>query len=435
MSLKKVFHTAIRVSSWSHAVAIGSIALILSACTDYVDKYEGDYKDDYGDKEKFLEKMNTYDGSWAEVCASDEWVWCAATSEGKIMGKANNGESWTQFTDGSAKLNFTGKDENAYHFTTNLLPSDVSSIVRENGGIKIELVDGEGSDAGIQLQVGHLGSYSEISVLTVKTGGTKPFISLRNVNENGDVVSEWRFYLYTTEGESVQTVTFTEFTHVSGNSDLADFIKNEVNTVAIGNSTVNNSLRVVALKFGGVPFDVLSIIASSSSNKGETAKSCSSNNGGSTAKSSSSSANTVWSITCQGNTSNNKINWGPIYYFFSEADKQNAKYSWTLNGAKTTVSTDRTPVALYSENGTYTSELAVTLNGVTKTTKCSAEITGITATSSSTAKSSSSVTPDPVTGLSREQVKMLILTSNCIPTDFRIFMAVVRERALKSESY
>ena len=406
-----------------------AIAAFLSACSDYAGKIEDDYKDQFGDKEKFLEKMNTYDGSWAEVCASDEWVWCAATSEGKIMGKANNGESWTQFTDGSAKLNFTGKDENAYHFTTNLLPSDVSSIVRENGGIKIELVDGEGSEAGIQLQVGHLGSYSEISVLTVKTGGTKPFISLRNVNANGDVVSEWRFYLYTTEGESVQTATFTEFKHVSGNSDLADFIKNEVNTVAIGNSTVNNSLRIVALKFGGVPFGTET---SSSSGNGDTVVSSSSNKGGTTTSGSSTEKKqlTGTQLVCGPVTKRIKVGESVQWQYVLDAtiNLDTPQAEWTLEGGdpRTVVKNSRSTTTYditYSTSGTKSAKLNLSSNNYYGSVTCStlevvenetASSSSTAKSSSSSAKSSSSATPDPVTGFLWDGSKK----SDFVKTDF-----------------
>lgn len=419
--MKSIFKKSVIASVAWQSISLLAIAAFLSACSDYVDKIESDYKDQYGDKEKFIENMNTYEGSWAEACESDEWVWCAATPEGKIMGTATSGEKWAQFTDDDAKLNFTGRDENAYKFTTNLLPDDVSSIVRENGGIKFELVDGEGSEAGIQLRVGHLGGFSEISVLTVKTGGTKPFISLRNVDESGNVVSEWRFYLWTTEGESTQTANFADFTHVSGNSDLADFIKNEVNTIAIGNTTLNKSLMVVALKLGGAPFGLAT--SSSSSSNVVTAKSSSSNKGGSTTSGSSTEKVELAenAVTCEPEVSQIKVGESVKWKFTLSQEVLDAVPQeglmaihsvWAFEGADKSSSAKDSPSMVsydipYSTSGTKKATLDIKIGKFYGTFTCStlkvveAETVSSSSSaksSSSTAKSSSSLTPDPVAG-------------------------------------
>ena len=138
MSLKKVFHTAIRVSSWSHAVAIGSIALILSACTDYVDKYEGDYKDDYGSEESFKAFLDKVDWDWSATCETGNWLWCAI-KDGKYMSEATTGAKWKQFGTGNVVLEFLGKDDRAYSVLTDRLPEDLTPFLRQSGGIAVKL--------------------------------------------------------------------------------------------------------------------------------------------------------------------------------------------------------------------------------------------------------------------------------------------------------
>lgn len=117
----------------------------------------------------------------------------------------------------------------------------------------------------------------------------------------------------------------------------------------------------------------------SSSSSGEGG---SGNNGGSTvksssslAKSSSSSANTVWTVTCKGTPNAGTITWEPQFYYVSVREQATAKYSWTLNGSlDSETNTERKPTVTYLADGEYFAQLSVTVNGQTKTTKCSALI-------------------------------------------------------------
>ena len=93
----------------------------LFACTDYVDKYEGDYKEAYGDEEVFKANLDKADWEWAATCETGDWLWCAIR-DGKFVSESVTGANWEQFVYGSAKLSFAGKDGRAYDFSTDLLP-------------------------------------------------------------------------------------------------------------------------------------------------------------------------------------------------------------------------------------------------------------------------------------------------------------------------
>lgn len=95
----------------------------------------------------------------------------------------------------------------------------------------------------------------------------------------------------------------------------------------------------------------------------------------SSAKSSSSSANTVWTVTCKGTPNAGTITWEPQFYYVSVFEQVTAKYNWTLNGSlDSETNTERRPTVTYLADGEYFAQLSVTVNGQTKTTKCSALI-------------------------------------------------------------
>ena len=113
MNSELAMKSAIRgMSSWSHAVAIGSIALILSACSDYVDKYEGNYKETIGNEEVFRENLDKVNVDLTKVCSSGKWAWCATADDG-TYNTANNGV-FEVFTEGGARITFMGKNDKAY---------------------------------------------------------------------------------------------------------------------------------------------------------------------------------------------------------------------------------------------------------------------------------------------------------------------------------
>lgn len=409
MSLKKVFHTAIRVSSWSHAVAIGSIALILSACTDYVDKYEGDFKDDYGDRETFIQNLNSANLDLASVCSSGDWFWCA--SQDGAYTTSNDGKIET-YSSGDVKFTFTGTDDNAYKFSTNELDNDLLPYLRRNGGISVS-VEGSGEwDAGLRINTGNyfdlLHEKNVIVAYENSCPGVKinlDVVTAKDYMERGSLVKEGTvLYRYSGElpagGFQVLTVDPDQLTNEIGDSKwrTAEFSisATENRDRYTSEITIEFTESCPEFKDGkGLNLVGIGLQSTTRSNSGTVKSSSSSgeggpgNNGGSTVKSSSSlaksssssvkssssSANTFWTVTCKGTPNAGAITWEPQFYYVSALEQATAKYSWTLNGAlDSETNTAIKPTVTYLADGEYFAQLSVTVNGQTKTTKCSALI-------------------------------------------------------------
>lgn len=409
MSLKKVFHTAIRVSSWSHAVAIGSIALILSACTDYVDKYEGDYKDDYGDRETFIQNLNSANLDLASVCSSGDWFWCA--SQDGAYTTSNDGKIET-YSSGDVRFTFTGTDDNAYKYSTNELDNDLLPYLRRNGGISVS-VEGSGEwDAGLRINTGNyfdlLHEKNVIVAYENSCPGVKinlDVVTAKDYMERGSLVKEGTvLYRYSGElpagGFQVLTVDPDQLTNEIGDSKwrTAEFSisATENRDRYTSEITIEFTESCPEFKDGkGLNLVGIGLQSTTRSNSGTVKSSSSSgeggpgNNGGSTVKSSSSlaksssssvkssssSANTVWIVTCKGTPNAGTITWEPQFYYASALEQATAKYNWTLNGSlDSETNTERKPTVTYLADGEYFAQLSVTVNGQTKTTKCSALI-------------------------------------------------------------
>ena len=409
MSLKKVFHTAIRVSSWSHAVAIGSIALILSACTDYVDKYEGDYKDDYGDRETFIQNLNSANLDLASVCSSGDWFWCA--SQDGAYTTSNDGKIET-YSSGDVRFTFTGTDDNAYKYSTNELDNDLLPYLRRNGGISVS-VEGSGEwDAGLRINTGNyfdlLHEKNVIVAYENSCPGVKinlDVVTAKDYMERGSLVKEGTvLYRYSGElpagGFQVLTVDPDQLTNEIGDSKwrTAEFSisATENRDRYTSEITIEFTESCPEFKDGkGLNLVGIGLQSTTRSNSGTVKSSSSSgeggpgNNGGSTVKSSSSlaksssssvkssssSANTVWTVTCKGTPNAGTITWEPQFYYASALEQATAKYNWTLNGSlDSETNTERKPTVTYLADGEYFAQLSVTVNGQTKTTKCSALI-------------------------------------------------------------
>lgn len=416
MSLKKVFHTAIRVSSWSHAVAIGSIALILSACTDYVDKYEGDFKDDYGDRETFIQNLNSANLDLASVCSSGDWFWCA--SQDGAYTTSNDGKIET-YSSGDVKFTFTGTDDNAYKFSTNELDNDLLPYLRRNGGISVS-IEGSGEwDAGLRINTGNYFDLLHEKNVVVAYENSCPGVKInldvvtaKDYMERGSLVKEGTvLYRYSGElpagGFQVLTVDPDQLTNEIGDSKwrTAEFSisATENRDRYTSEITIEFTESCPEFKDGkGLNLVGIGLQSTTRSNSGTVKSSSSSgeggpgNNGGSTVKSSSSlaksssssvksssssvkssssSANTFWTVTCKGTPNAGTITWEPQFYYVSALEQATAKYSWTLNGAlDSETNTAIKPTVTYLADGEYFAQLSVTVNGQTKTTKCSALI-------------------------------------------------------------
>ena len=139
-------------------------SLLPLACSDYVGDYENEWKDPYGNEEAFKEMLNKFDWPWSPTCNTDDWIWCTV-QKGEFMSQTEDGESWSQFTEGSVSLSFAGKDDKAYNFTTDLLPEDPTPILRRNGGLAVKLDKASGDfEAGVQVKSGDIANHSKLVV-------------------------------------------------------------------------------------------------------------------------------------------------------------------------------------------------------------------------------------------------------------------------------
>lgn len=283
----------------SHLATLLFASLLPLACSDYVGDYENEWKDPYGNEEAFKEMLNKFDWPWSPTCNTDDWIWCTV-QKGEFMSQTEDGESWSQFTEGSVSLSFAGKDDKAYNFTTDLLPDDPTPILRRNGGLAVKLDKASGDfEAGVQVKSGDIANHSKL-VVAYGNEYSEAYVSLRSVNKEGKVEGEWRRKLNVGSFE-VLTVKYEDMEYVSGEKNIYSFIKNDANTIAFvvnKKASVDKGLTIVAIGFDGSALTEPKSSAksttakSSSSVKSTTAKSSSSVKS-TTAKSSSSVKNTA----------------------------------------------------------------------------------------------------------------------------------------------
>ena len=127
----------------------------ITACTDYVGEYEGDYKDTVGDPEAFLDNLNKNEWEWNKVCNSGDWFWCF-TSNGDYNSK-NNGLI-KEYASGATIL-FTKTNDNGYENVVNELEDDLLPFLRHDGGIGFSMFGGrDGSHVGVKIDVADLGT-------------------------------------------------------------------------------------------------------------------------------------------------------------------------------------------------------------------------------------------------------------------------------------
>lgn len=242
--------------------------LLLAACSDYVEKYEGDYKEAYGDEATFIDNLNNFEWEWSATCETGNWLWCASKN-GKVA--TSQAVSLTQFTNGSVGLIFTAKDNNAYNYSTNTLPQDLTPLIRRNGGVSVKVENTSGvfeAGIGISLEGINLADIEKYKSIVIAYANEYPgaYLSLREV-VSGEVVSEWRWKL--DKGDvSTKALAFADLEYVKGEVDLPAFLA-KVNMAAFvltEDASVTKGLTLVAVGFGDMGESYISsanIIASS----------------------------------------------------------------------------------------------------------------------------------------------------------------------------
>ena len=269
-------------------------AFCLSACTDYAEQYEGDYKADYGDAEAFERHLN--DATMWNLgigCQSDGyvWEWCYE-SDGKYAFTTSAGASWESFVEGDARLDFAGRDNSGHDYTTNLLTDgNVLHMLRRSGGLRVEVSMASGDfSAGVQVKLQNNELYKPIYP-GIFVGYTNEcddaFIGLKYVDDDGKVVSEYRWDKLSV-GEAIGSLwLFDELHYVAGEKD-SDFLK-KANTFEVGLSGCSDTHKGVVIYALAVMYDPQN--EGKSNNSVGSSGSTTNSNGGSTAKSSSSSGN------------------------------------------------------------------------------------------------------------------------------------------------
>ena len=269
-------------------------AFCLSACTDYAEQYEGDYKADYGDAEAFERHLN--DATMWNLgigCQSDGyvWEWCYE-SDGKYAFTTSAGASWESFVEGDARLDFAGRDNSGHDYTTNLLTDgNVLHMLRRSGGLRVEVSMASGDfSAGVQVKLQNNELYKPIYP-GIFVGYTNEcddaFIGLKYVDDDGKVVSEYRWDKLSV-GEAIGSLwLFDELHYVAGEKD-SDFLK-KANTFEVGLSGCSDTHKGVVIYALAVMYDPQN--EGKSNNSVSSSGSTTNSNGGSTAKSSSSSGN------------------------------------------------------------------------------------------------------------------------------------------------
>ena len=277
-------------------------AFCLSACTDYAEQYEGDYKADYGDAEAFERHLNDATMWNLDIgCQSDGyvWEWCYE-SDGKYAFTTSAGASWESFVEGYARLEFAGKDDLGQNYSTNLLTKDnVLHMLRRNGGLRVEVAGASGEfSAGVQVKLQNSELYKFIypgMFVGYTNECADAFMGLKYVDGDGKVVSEYRWDKLSVGEEVGAILLFDELHYVAGEKD-SDFLK-KANTFEVGLSGCSDTHKGVVIYALAVMYEPQNEGKSSSSaesgNNGTTSSNggTTNSNGGSTAKSSSSSGN------------------------------------------------------------------------------------------------------------------------------------------------
>ena len=229
--------SAIRgMSSWSHAVAIGSIALILSACSDYVDKYEGNYKETIGNEEVFRENLDKVNVDLTKVCSSGKWAWCATADDG-TYNTANNGV-FEVFTEGGARITFMGKNDKAYDYSIDRLDSNLMPFLRRNGGIGFySSLVGDGETVGISFKMDNLlSTLSNNNIVVAYTNGChNTYLTLTLTDDAGNVAGVYRKLIDESSTAVAMKFDPDSMTRVSGEDTWLD-------AVAVGATSAKASI-------------------------------------------------------------------------------------------------------------------------------------------------------------------------------------------------
>lgn len=223
--LKKNFQCGVLLSSLALTLAS------MSACTDYVDEYDSQYKATYGDDATIDSKTPVY----SNEC--DNILWLAY--DGKdYMEETTLGTKWEYFRESPSDIEFTGLDENNIRFNVNFLMDYLTPYLKLDGGISGKLkIDNGAKDfyAGLRFGLGDLdlsdGNKVEGVCLTFKTSYYETTMSLMDVDENGNVKSEYRTdpigetSTKTKTGVKTVKLPLESFKHKSGEKKFGEFLK------------------------------------------------------------------------------------------------------------------------------------------------------------------------------------------------------------------
>ena len=400
-------------------------ALLLAACTDYVDDFEGKYEKTLGSEEAFLEGLNKNEWEWNKVCNSGDWFWCYNTEDGY---NSKNDGIIKEYSTGSATILFTKTNDKGYENVVNELGSDLLPILRHDGGIGFSMFGGrDGDHVGVKVPISNFDIFKENNLLLAYENGC----SGATINL---VVEAGKNYMF--RGSEIKAGTpifqFSKEVPVSGyqvlefNPDKFDVEVGETNWIMVDDILKNegsgkyatyvsvdlskdcpDDKKIVLVGVGIKPYTRNVSKSSSSSNGGSSVKSSSSNKGETTTSSSSTEKIELAknAVTCEPEVGQIKVGESVKWKFtmssetiklIPEIDRMAIHSAWTFEGADKSSSAKDGPSTVsyditYSTTGTKKATLDFTAGKYHGTYTCSTlNVVASGISSSSIAKSSSS---------------------------------------------
>lgn len=413
--LKKNFQYGALLSSLLFALSS------MSACTDYLDEYDSQYKDLYGDGAKI-------DGDTPEYSTEcDNILWLAY--DGKdYMEETTLGTKWEYFYKSPSEIDFSGVNSEKYKFKTNYLGEKLSPYLVLNGGIAGELKIQSGAKdfyAGLRfglndLELSDRASYSGVC-LTFRTSYYETTMNLMELDESGDIVSEYRTDpIGEVSGMSkVKTVKlpFESFKRKSGEKSFDKFLEKANSLGILFTSTTKNDDGFLIVGVG--TYSDGSFVKPESSESGsdtQTSSTSKTSSSASTAKSSDSKVKSSSSAkseartlteselgSCKANPQDVYVN-ETVQWIYTRGtalptakESNTATFSWNLAGGEPSSSTLKgkaggmTVSTTYKSGGVKRANLFITLaDGSEGSIKCG-QVT-VSKPSSSKSESSSSST-------------------------------------------
>lgn len=207
--------------------------LLFAGCSDYADEYKSDYKESYGSAELISPIGETPLYKW--YCPSGaigcNVLWNAF--DGKNFGlESVLGTKWSLLTDDKSTAALNGVDDNGRSYTIDVLPKDLTPVLRLGGISGKAIVSKEVRNPYVTVYMGlknvDLTNKYFATGFTIALSATSDFYVTLLEIKDGKIVSEYRNEK-SSVGSSIKDVAsahvwLQDFVRVSGESDLKKFL-------------------------------------------------------------------------------------------------------------------------------------------------------------------------------------------------------------------